>query len=197
MTWQEAVQWPGLMIWTRTSSTENDPAGVWTATDQSGNKYTATITATDSSSGSISLDENITACAYAWSSPDFKVRLSYQDPDHEATLVEVKGSGIPDSQYLTYNGAGEWNTGGVIDIASLPTAPFTYTFTITDSETAWEETSCFVDWPTPKYPTGTISTKLPTFTWTEITDATSSYMVQLRDSSYNLIWESVGERVCR
>ena len=41
--------------------------------------------------------------------------------------------------------------GGVIDIASfLQTPPYTYTFTviITDPDNKWDETSCFVDWPT-------------------------------------------------
>jgi len=201
MTWPDEVQWPGLMIWTRTSSTKNNPAGEWTLTDQSGNTYTATFTVTSSTtdpdtdlitaaSGSISLAETIVNCAYAWSTSDFKeVSLSYQDPEKEATTVSVSGSGIS-TQSLDYNSAtGAWST-GVLDISSLPTAPFTYTFTITDSGTTWEETSCFVDWPTDLAPTGTITTKLPTFEWTEIADSGSSYMVQLRDSNYNLIWES-------
>ena len=101
-----------MMIWTRTSATANDPAGVWTAYDQSGNKYTATFTAavpaTTPASGTISLVENIVACAYTWSevipSGDYHVSLSYQDPQHEkATSVSVTGPGISGSQILTYN----------------------------------------------------------------------------------------------
>ena len=45
ITWSDGIAWLGMMIWTRTSATANDPAGVWTAYDQSGNKYTATFTA--------------------------------------------------------------------------------------------------------------------------------------------------------
>jgi len=217
MTWPNTIQWPdkiawlGMMIWTRTGSTANDPAGVWTAYDQSGNKYTATFTATNATSGSISLVENIVACSYVWSevlsSGDYQVSLSYQDSQHEATSVSVTGPGISGSQILKYENAdntSEWNItgtvhGGVIDIPLfLQTPPYTYTFTVTAPETVlgitttwtWDEKSCFVDWPTD------LSTGLATppdttrtFYWTGVTDA-SGYVVQLKDSSYNLIWES-------
>jgi len=206
ITWSDGIAWLGMMIWTRTSGTANDPAGVWTAYDQSGNKYTATLTATDAASGSISLVENIVACAYVWSevipSGDYQVSLSYQDPQHEATSVSVTGTGISTSTplSLTYDAThGEWSTSS-IDIASyLQTPPYTYTFTVTEPETVsgitttwtWDEKSCFVDWPTD------LSTKLATppdttrtFYWTGVTNA-SGYVVQVKDSSYNLIWESI------
>jgi len=223
MTWPNTIQWPsdeiawlGMMIWTRTNATANDPAGVWTAYDQSGNKYTATFTATvpatTPASGSISLVENIVACSYVWSevipSGDYHVSLSYQDPQpKKATSVSVTGPGISGSQILTYNNAaGEWNIngtrpGGVIDLASfLQTPPFTYTFTVTEPETVseitttwtWDEKSCFVNWPTfpnPFYNWAPL-TKTLTFYWTGVTDA-SGYVVQLKDSNYNLIWESL------
>jgi len=205
ITWSDGIAWLGMMIWTRTSGTANDPAGVWTAYDQSGNKYTATFTATDATSGSISLVENIVACAYVWSevlpSGDYQVSLSYQDPQHEATSVSVTGPGISGSQTLKYYdnaGAGEWNIsgtvpGGVIDISTfLQTPPYTYTFTviISDPDNKWDETSCFVDWPTDlSTPAWKALTKTLTFSWTGVTDA-SGYVVQLKDSSYNLIWES-------
>lgn len=195
MTWPDEIQWPGLMIWTRTSSTEGDPAGEWTMTDQSGNKYTATFTATNATSGTISLEGNIIACAYAYCTIDnvtnhYQIKLNYQDQEEEATAVSVTGSGISGSLSLAYDSsAGEWST-DVIDTALLPADPFTYTFTVKDSATQWEETSCFVDWPTDLKPAGTITTLLPTFEWEEIKDSGSKYMVQLRDSSYKLIWES-------
>jgi hypothetical protein len=203
--WQDGIAWLGMMIWTRTSSTANDPAGVWTAYDQSGNKYTATFTAPDPTTGigSISLVENIVACAYVWSevisSGDYQVSLSYQDPQYKATSVSVTGPGISGSQTLTYNNAGEWNingTGGVIDISSLTETPsYTYTFTVTggavtDPANEWDEISCFVDWPTDLYTGWVALTKTLTFNWTGVTDA-SGYVVQLKDSSYNLIWESL------
>jgi len=209
ITWSDGIAWLGMMIWTRTSATANDPAGVWTAYDQSGNKYTATFTATDATSGSISLVENIVACAYTWSevisSGLYQISLSYQDPQHEATSVSVTGPGISGSQTLKYN-AGEWNIngtvpGGVIDISSLiEKPPYTYTFTVTEPETVsgitttwtWDEKSCFVDWPT--FPIHFYNwdalTMTLTFSWTGVTDA-SGYVVQVKDSSYNLIWESL------
>jgi hypothetical protein len=201
ITWSDGIAWLGMMIWTRTSGTANDPAGMWTAYDQSGNKYTATLTATNAASGSISLVENIVACAYVWSdvlpSGDYQVSLSYQDPQHEATSVSVTGLGISGSQTLTYDNAGEWNIngtvpGGVIDISTfLQTPPYTYTFNViisaTDNE--WDEKSCFVDWPTALYTTWVKLTKTLTFYWTGVTDA-SGYVVQVKDSSYNLMWES-------
>ncbi|PKN52271.1 MAG: hypothetical protein CVU55_06980 [Deltaproteobacteria bacterium HGW-Deltaproteobacteria-13] len=183
MTWPGAIQWPGLMIWTRTSAAANDPAGVWTTTDQSGNTYTATI----STSGSISLTGNMIACAYAWSSSDYKVSLSYQDPAHAETSVSVKGSGILTSLDLTY-GAGEWTT-PIIDISAEHTPPYVYTFTIVGSATIWEETSCFVDWAAPSQPAGSISTATPTFSWIKNSDAGASYVVQVLYGS-TLIWES-------
>ena len=210
--WSDEIAWLGMMIWTRTSATANDPTGVWTAYDQSGNKYTATFTATNPTSGSISLVENIVACANVWSevipSGDYHVSLSYQDPQPpKATSVSVTGPGISGSQILTYNdNAGEWNIngtipGGVIDISSyLQTPPYTYTFTVTEPETVsgitttwtWDEKSCFVDWPTfpiPFYNWNAL-TKTLTFSWTGVTDALG-YVVQVKDSSYNLIWESL------
>ena len=198
ITWSDGIAWLGMMIWTRTSGTANDPAGVWTAYDQSGNKYTATLTATEATSGSISLVENIVACAYVWSevipSGDYQVSLSYQDPQHEATSVSVTGTGISTSTplSLTYDAThGEWSTSS-IDIASyLQTPPYTYTFNViisaTDNE--WDEKSCFVDWPTALYTTWVALTKTLTFYWTGVTDA-SGYVVQVKDSSYNLMWES-------
>lgn len=187
MTWPEAIQWPGLMIWTRTSSTANDPAGVWTATDQSGNTYTATVTAATPASGSISLTGNMIACAYAWSSSDYHVSLSYQDPANAATSVSVKGSGILNSLDLTYS-AGEWST-PVIDLSASHPPPHIYTFTIVGAVTTWEETSCFVDWATPSQPAGSITTAAPTFVWTEISPVGASYVVQVLYGS-TLIWES-------
>jgi hypothetical protein len=206
MTWPNTINWPdgiawlGMMIWTRTSGTANDPAGVWTAYDQSGNKYTATFTATDATSGSISLVENIVACAYVWSevipSGDYQVSLSYQDPQpKKATSVSVTGPGISTSTplSLTYDAThGEWSTSS-IDIASfLQTPPYTYTFTviISDPDNKWDEISCFVDWPKDLHITWVALTKTLTFYWTGVTNA-SGYVVQLKDSSYNLIWESL------
>jgi hypothetical protein len=211
MTWPNTIQWPsdeiawlGMMIWTRTKGTANDPAGVWTAYDQSGNKYTATFTATNATTGSISLAENIVACAYTRSeiiSGDYHVSLSYQDPQPpKAISVSVTGPGISGSQILTYNNAaGEWNIngtrpGGVIDLTSfLQTPPYTYTFTviISDPDNKWDERSCFVDWPTfpnPFYNKDPL-TKILTFYWTGVTDALG-YVVQVKDSNYNLMWES-------
>jgi hypothetical protein len=208
ITWPDGIAWLGMMIWTRTSATANDPAGVWTAYDQAGNKYTATFTATDATSGSISLVENIVACAYTWSeiiSGDYNVWLSYQDPKHEATSVSVTGTGISTSTplSLTYN-HGEWSmwstTGSItsIDIGPSPSSPYTYMFTVTEPETVsgitttwtWDEKSCFVNWPTDLHYGWVALTKTLTFYWTGVTDA-SDYVVQLKDSSYNLIWESL------
>jgi hypothetical protein len=206
MTWPNTINWPdgiawlGMMIWTRTSGTANDPAGVWTAYDQSGNKYTATFTATNATSGSISLVENIVACAYVWSevipSGDYQVSLSYQDPQpKKATSVSVTGPGISTSTplSLTYDAThGEWSTSS-IDLASFSqTPPYTYTFTviISDPDNKWDETSCFVDWPKDLHITWVALTKTLTFYWTGVTNA-SGYVVQLKDSSYNLIWESL------
>ena len=66
------------------------------------------VPATTPASGTISLVENIVACAYAWSevipSGDYHVSLSYQDPQpQKATSVSVTGPGISGSQILTYN----------------------------------------------------------------------------------------------
>jgi hypothetical protein len=74
----------------------------------------------------------------------------------------------------------------------MPSAPYTYTFTITDSKTTWEETSCFVDLPTGLTPkaTDTVDTKQPTFSWNAIKAGGAIYMVQVMDSNYNLQWES-------
>jgi len=208
MTWPDAIHWPSVMIWTREISTENDPAGVWTATDQSGNTYTATVTATNSTSGSISLDEKIIACSYAWSTAwstaDYKVALSYQDPQHHAVPpVSVKGPGITGSLPLTYNGAGAWTAPDIDLLKPTPlplpdplpppaplSPPYVYTFTITDSGTTWEETSCFVDWPKNLYIDWIALGNNLTFHWDAISDTGASYVVQLIDSSYNLIWES-------
>ncbi|MGD0169199.1 MAG: hypothetical protein ABSE54_05690 [Smithella sp.] len=202
ITWPDGIAWLGMLIWTRTSATANDPAGVWTAYDQSGNKYTATFTATDATSGSISLVENIVACAYTWSevipSGDYHVSLSYQDPlPKKAHSVSVTGPGISGSQILTYNTAGEWNIngtipGGFIDIPSfLQTPPYTYTFTvlISDPDNKWDEISCFVDWPTDLHYGWVALTKTLTFYWTGVASA-SGYVVQVKDTSYNLMWES-------
>ncbi|MFZ1037588.1 MAG: hypothetical protein WAN57_10320 [Smithella sp.] len=202
ITWPDGIAWLGMMIWTRTSATANDPAGVWTAYDQSGNKYTATFTAavpaTTPASGTISLVENIVACAYTWSevipSGDYHVSLSYQDPQpKKATSVSVTGPGISGSQILTYNNAaGEWSTSS-IDIPSfLQTPPYTYTFTviISDPDNKWDEISCFVDWPTDLHYGWVALTKTLTFYWTGVASALG-YVVQLKDSSHNLIWESL------
>jgi hypothetical protein len=205
MTWQDEIKWPGVMIWKRTKSTIGDPEGEWTSTDQSGNTYTATFTVTNSTtdpdtdliitaSGSISLDESIVACSYAWASSDEKVSLSYQDPGKAAANVIVTGSGISTSLELEYNGSGEWNTGasGNVDVsASTIVPPYTYTFTVKDSGTTWQEQSCSVDWPTNLKPTGTITTTLPTFSWDGAGSSGATYIVQLRDKNYNWIWESV------
>jgi hypothetical protein len=198
ITWQDGIAWLGMMIWTRTSATANDPAGVWTAYDQSGNKYTATLTAPDPTTGigSISLVENIVACAYTWSeiipSGHYQVSLSYQDPQHEAASVSVTGTGISTSTPLSlpYDASyGEWST--AIDIGSSPSSPYTYTFTVivSDPDNKWDEKACFVDRPTNLYYGWDKLTKILTFYWTGVTDA-SGYVVQLKDSSYNLIWES-------
>jgi len=79
-----------------------------------------------------------------------------------------------------------------IDLGSSPTPPYVYTFTVTDNDSLiWEEKSCFVGWATSLKPSGNITTTLPTFSWTGINDDGASYLVQLKDSSNNLIWESV------
>jgi hypothetical protein len=189
MTWNGAIQWPGVTIWTRTSSTADDPAGEWTTTDQSGNTYTATITAANTTSGEISLTGEMIVCAYAWSSDDYKVRLSYQDPGHAATTVAVTGNGISGSLSLDYS-AGEWSTTDPIALGSSHEPPYTYVFTINDSETKWDEASCFVEWATSLYTEWTAKTNTLTFYWTAISDSGALYVVQLKDSSYNLIWES-------
>ncbi|MGP8153602.1 MAG: carboxypeptidase regulatory-like domain-containing protein [Smithella sp.] len=193
--WPDGIAWLGSMIWTRTSSTivADDPAGVWTAYDQSGNEYTATFTP---ASGSISLNENIVACAYASSeiiSGDYNVSLSYQDPQQAATSVSVTGTGISTPLSLTYDASyGEWNTASIdIGPTKTTTPPYTYTFNVIISapDNERDERSCFVDSPTNLY-TGWVA--LPptlTFYWTGVADA-SGYVVQVKDSSYNLIWES-------
>jgi hypothetical protein len=189
MIWPDEVSWPGVMVWTRVSATENDPAGVWTATDQSGNTYTATFTATNATTGSIAIDGTFIACAYAWSTSDYKVSLSYQDPNPAATnTVIVTGNGITGSQSLTYNAgdkAWEWP----VNLGSSPTPPYIYTFTVTDSESnTWQETSCFVDWATDLY----IEYKQPTLTfhWTKAIDTGANYIVLLQDGDHNPMWVS-------
>lgn len=203
MIWRDETKWPGMMIWTRTKSTVGDPAGEWTSTDQSGNKYTATFTNTsttrDSSdsivtaSGSISLSESIIACSYVWVSSGKQASISYQDPGgNAASNVIVTGSGISTSLELVYNGAGEWNTGaaGNIDVSSI-VPPYYYTFTVTDTGTSWEEISCSVDWPTDLEIKEGTSPKLPKFSWTAAGSGGATYIVQLRDSNYIWMWESI------
>jgi len=194
MTWPSttAMTRPGVMLWTRTSGSANDPAGTWTATDESGNTYTAII---DSASGTISLTGNIVACAFVWAEyppGDYKIWLSYQDPTQTASSVVVTGAGISSSTPLTYNASkGEWNTSDAsLDIGASPASPYIYTFTITDAETTWTETSCFVGLPTGLAPAGAVKEATPTFSWTAIGDAGAQYVVRLLDSSHNLIWES-------
>jgi hypothetical protein len=200
MTWPDAVTWPGVMVWTRTSATENNPVGEWTATDQTGNTYTATFTATDSTTGSISMDNKIIACAYAWanadaqnwSAGDHTVWLSYQDPDKAATPVSVEGTWItdPNPKPLTYNDSHKaWET--TVDLGSSPAPPYTYTFTVTDPEGTWEEASCFVEWATGLYTEWTDSTKTLTFHWTKTSDGGGSYIVLLQDGLHNPMWQSV------
>ncbi|HUN53646.1 MAG TPA: hypothetical protein VMU29_00670 [Smithella sp.] len=194
--WPDGIPWLGVMRWTRTSSTANDPSGVWTAYDESGNKYTATFTATDATSGSITLTENIVACAYTRLqiiSSNYYAWLSYQDPNHAATSVSVAGPGISTSTPLplTYNASyGEWNTGSIL--LALYSPPFTYTFTvvISDPSNKWDEITCFVDLPTNLYTGWAALTKTLTFYWTGVANA-SGYVVQLRDGiDKHLIWES-------
>ncbi len=210
MTWPDKVTWPGVMVWTSTNATENDPAGKWTATDQSGNTYTATFAdtsiKTDSSTGavtatgSISMDATIIACAYAWanadaanwSTGDHTVRLSYQDPGNAAANVTVTGTGISDSQTLSHIDADKaWETS--VDLGKSPTQPYTYKFTVTDSTGpagAWEEASCFVEWATSLCTKWDDLHKQLTFNWTPTTDSGSQYIVLLQDSDNQPIWES-------
>ena len=186
------------MTWTRSpAGLADDPRGTWTATEN-GNTYTLVVTGSTATSGSLDLTANIVTCVWVGTNHQeeggyYGVWLGYEDPAPAVTSVSATGTGISGSQPLTYNSSDEeWEYS--IDLGTSPPAlPYTYNVTITDGGTSRVETataSCFVEnFATPLFPTGSVATATPTFSWTAVSDAGAVYRVFVGDNS-GQVWES-------
>lgn len=141
----------------------------------------------------------VDAWSQNWSyGEQYIVHFSVEDPNHEATSVEITGPGIADSLSIDYdNNGNEWNswhTGKSLDFGSSPpTPPLTYTFTIVDPSMTTVKTDTvesFVSvYATDLSPSGgeTVSGPL-VFSWTGV-GAGYTYSVELNDSS-GRIWNA-------
>lgn len=129
----------------------------------------------------------------------YMVHFEVEDPDHEATSVEITGPGIIGSLSLDYDNNekawNSWHTDKSLDFGSSPpTPPLTYTFTIVDPSTTTVKTDkveSFVSvYATNLSPSGVVSADAPlVFSWTGV-GAGYTYSVELNDAAGNWVWDA-------